>query len=129
MVHDHSHAKMMESVFSHVRKMFAQSDQAMYVYLDDLNKICNQKFATLLGYQSPEEWANLQEPFTSAFVDPKSQETLVTAYQNAMEKLMGSCIDIEWKKRSGKPVKTQVILVPFVFEDHLLALHFISEKK
>ena len=96
------------------------------IKVPDYNKVCNKKFASLLGYKSPDEWSNIKESFTQTFVDNKSQDILVSAYQNAMNNLIGSSIDVEWKKKTGGKVKTKVILVPFIFKKHLLALHFID---
>jgi hypothetical protein len=80
----------------------------MYLYLDDEHKACNQKFASLLGYKSPEEWAGSKEPFAQAFVAPKSHKALVTAYQNAVERSVGSAIKVTWKKKDGREVDTDV---------------------
>jgi len=82
----------------------------------------------MLGYKSPDEWSKVDKPFTKAFVDEKSQGILVTAYQNAMEKKIGSTIKVAWKKKSGSIVSSTVILVPIVIDGHLMALHFISGK-
>ncbi len=101
------------------------SQQAIYIYLDDIHKVCNAKFATLLGYRSPEEWAQVEDAFET-FVDRSSQETLSNAYHKAMEKLVPSNINVTWKKKSGETVATSVVLVPIAFNDTLFALHFIS---
>ena len=61
------------------------------------------------------------------FVDKNSEEKLVSTYQNSMENLVGSEVNVEWKTKSGGTVKTKVILVPFFFNDHLFALHFINK--
>lgn len=126
-MHTHQdHDKLMKDVKEHLKSVFEGSKQSMYLFLDDHNKICNENFANLLGYNSPEEWASVNESFTDVFVDEDSQENLVSAYQNAMENLVGSKVSVEWKKKDGDKVETDVILVPFLFKDHLFALHFIN---
>ena len=127
MEHSHSHDNLMKEAKAHLKKLFDNSQQSMYLFLDDSNKICNENFAKLLGYKSSEEWSNVKDSFTHAFVDENSQEKLVSAYQDAMENLVGSEVSVEWKTKSEGKVKTKVILVPFFFSDHLFALHFISE--
>jgi len=102
------------------------SQQSIYIYLDDIHKVCNGKLATLMGYRSPEEWAKVEDSFM-AFVDPSSQEILASAYNQAMEKLIPSTIQVTWKKKSGGTVDTNVVLVPIAYNDHLFALHFISQ--
>jgi hypothetical protein len=88
--------------------------------------ICNKRFATLLGYKTPQELVKIKKPFIDALVDSSSQHALVNAYGNAMERCVGSSFPITWKTKSGKKVRTQVILVPVMYENHLLALHFIE---
>jgi len=44
-----------------------------------------------------------------------------------MESKTGSYIDITWKNKTGRNVKTKVILVPISVEGELLALHFITK--
>jgi hypothetical protein len=119
-----------EEVLSEVRKqlsdIFDESQQSVYVYLDGMNKICNKRFASLLGYDSPKQWAAVRKSFPEAFVSPKDRTTLVSAYDNAMNGLIGSTISIRWKKKEGGEVPTTTILVPFVFGGHRMALHFVS---
>lgn len=125
--HEH-HAELVGGFFKEQKLIFDSSSQAMYAFLDDDCRVSNQKFATLLGYLSPEEWfkVDVQGSFPDVFVDSKSQQTLVTAYQNAMEKMMGATIKVTWKKKSGETVDTTVILVPVAYQGHTFALHFVS---
>ena len=55
-------------------------------------------------------------------------ESLVTAYQDAMTRMVGSTVDVTWQKKSGGKVDTSVILVPVAYNEHLFALHFVSPK-
>jgi PAS domain-containing protein len=125
--HEH-HAELVNGFFKEQQQIFDSSSQAIYAFLDDDCRVSNQKFATLLGYSSPDEWfkVDVQGSFPNAFVDSKSQQALVTAYQNAMENMAGSTIKVTWKKKSGKTVDATVILVPVVYQGHTFALHFIS---
>jgi PAS domain-containing protein len=119
------HEELIAGISKQMRSILESSQQAVYIYLDNIHKVCNAKFATLLGYRSPGEWAKVEDAFEE-FVDQSSQETLVAAYNKAMEKLIPSSIKVTWKKKSGGTVATSVMLVPIAFEDHLFALHFIS---
>ena len=125
--HEH-HGELVRNFFREQQQIFDSSSQAMYAFLDDDCRVCNQRFATLLGYTSPEEWfeVNVQGAFPAAFVDDNSQQTLVAAYQQAMEKMEGATIEVTWKKKTGETVDTNVILVPIVYQGHMFALHFVS---
>jgi len=120
------HADGLRALAADLQAMADESPQAMYIYLDDRNKWCNQRFATMLGYASPQAWAAVADSFTSAFVDPKSQSTIVSTYQQAMEQGVGAQVPVTWRRKDGKSVKTNVILVPLEREGHRMALHFIA---
>ena len=80
----------------------------------------------MLGYPSPEAWAEVRESFPVAFVAPGSRQALVSAYVDAIEAGVGSMLPVTWVTASGEPVDSTVILVPFPFRGHLLALHFVD---
>ena len=107
MEHEHHHEELMAEIAKLYHPMLDDSKQSIYIYLDDNHKVCNKKFASLLGYKSPEEWASSKTSFTDSFVDKSSQNALVTAFQNAMENFSGSHFDVTWKKKDGKSVKTK----------------------
>lgn len=109
-----------------LQPVLESSQQAIYIYFDDENKVCNENFATLLDYASTEEWAQMEGSFPSLFVDESSQDTLIGAYTHAMQTMAASTIDVRWKKKSGGTVDTTVMLVPLSYEGHLFALHFIA---
>ena len=119
------HEALISGISKQMKSILDSSQQAIYIYLDDIHKVCNAKYASLLGYRSPEEWAELVDPLQSTVVQG-SQETLVTAYNQAMEKIIPSTIQVTWKKKTGGTVGTTVVLVPIAYDDHLFALHFIS---
>ena len=110
------------------KEIFENSEQGVYIYINDLDKLCNKNFAELLGYESVSEWENVEENFPTVFLHNDSRQALVSVYQKAMEKHVGSSIDITWRRKDGGSVRTNVILVPFPFEGHLLALHYVSKK-
>ncbi len=125
--HEH-HDAVMHDLERDYREVLETSEQGVYVYLDDVHKLCNARFAGMLGYASPADWARVQRPFPDAFVAVQSHEALISAYQDAMERRIGSAFSATWKRQSGEGVDTQVILVPIAYQGHLLALHFVDEQ-
>jgi PAS domain-containing protein len=119
------HEELIAGISKQMKSILDSSEQAIYIYLDDIHKVCNGKFASLLGYRSPEEWAKVEDP-VEATVDRSSQETLVNAYNQAMEKFIPSNSKVTWKKKSGGTVVTSVVMVPIAYDDHIFALHFVS---
>ncbi|MEK6890610.1 MAG: PAS domain-containing protein [Nanoarchaeota archaeon] len=127
MDHHSDHEDLIKEAYELLKVIFEESPQAIYLYLDDQHKICNENFANLLGYDSSKEWGEVKEPFTSAFVDEESQEELVSSFQNAINDLESDSFEVVWTRKDNSKIKTNVILVPFSIKDHILALHFISE--
>ncbi len=123
-----SHKKMLKRLVSEYGEIFSGSRQAIYAYFDDAHMACNKKLSSMLGYASPKEWAAVMEPFPLAFVAEGSRRALIGAYRDAMEHQVGSKIELEWVRKDGGKVKSNVILVPVSFEGHLFALHFVGKK-
>jgi hypothetical protein len=123
---DQHHEVLIKEIAEQYADVLNTSKQAMYIYLDDDNKVCNARFATLLGYPSKDEWARTKGPFAQMFVTEPSQETLVRAYNDAMQDKVSSTVPVNWKKKNGETVSTEVNLVPLAYCDHLFALHFID---
>jgi len=123
-----SHQEIVSKVRAQMADVFEESKQGVYVYLDDANKVCNKRFASMLGYSSPKEWSEVNENFPEVFVSPKDRHALVSTYQRAMNDMVGSTISISWRRKDGKEVRTTTMLVPFVYEGHRMALHFITQE-
>lgn len=116
----------MKGLYDQMKMILDSSEQPMNIYLDDNHKACNSRFAALLGYKSPQEWAAIK-----GFIDPcvaeKSQKTVASAYWDAMEKMIGSTIQVTWKKKDGGTIDSTVIFVPMAYQEHLFAVHFVSK--
>ena len=125
--HDH-HDAVMRDLGREFREILDGSAQGVYVFLDDHHKLCNARFATMLGYRSADDWARVDRPFPDAFVADESHETLIPAYFRAMDDRAGSAISVTWKRLGGGTVDTDVLLVPIAFGGHHLALHFVDER-
>lgn len=121
------HAATIRAVTDELRPIFEGSPQGVYIYLDETHKACNGRFAEMLGYDSPADW-NRPASFTEQYVDPQSQQTLVAAYQHAMEHQVASTIDVTWKHRDGGSIPTSVVLVPIAHGGALMALHFVTPR-
>lgn len=121
------HEQLIVGVTEQYWDILNNSKQAVYIYFDDNHKVCNEKLSTLLGYSSPEQWAQASGPFPQVFVDKDSQERLASAYANAMENAVGSVINVVWRKKNNQIINSRVILVPISFQNHLFALHFVEQ--
>lgn len=119
------HVELVKGLYEQMKPILDKSEQPIFIYLDDNHKACNQKFAAMLGFKAPEEWAQKQG-FLEVYVTEKSRETLATAYWNAMQKMVASTIPMTWMKKDVAAIDSTMILVPMVFEGHMFSVHFVT---
>ena len=122
------HEELVKGLYDQLKPILEESEQPIFIYLDDNHKACNQKLADMLGFKSPQEWAKKQG-FLEVYVTEKSRETLSAAYWNAMEKKIASTIQLTWKITDGKALESTMIMVPMFYEGHMFAVHFVTSFK
>ena len=108
------HEELVKGFHAQLKQIFDSSQQAVYLYLDDNHKVCNKKFAEMLGFRSPEEWSKVENPLEVG-VDKMSQDPVVSAYRNAMEKLVASKIHVKLRKKAGGAFYASMIMVPVAY--------------
>ena len=119
------HEELVKSLYAQMKPILDASEQPIFIYLDDNHKACNQKFASMLGFKSPKEWAEKQG-FLEVYVSEKSRETLSIAYWNAMQKMVASNIQMTWLKKDGAVIDSTMIMIPMFFQGHMFSVHFIT---
>jgi hypothetical protein len=119
------HEELVKGLYDQMKPILEGSEQPIFIYLDDNHKACNSKFASMLGFKSPDDWAQKQG-FLEVYVTEKSRETLSSAYWDAMQKMVASTIQITWMKKDGAAIDSTMILVPIFFKGHMFSVHFVT---
>ena len=120
------HEELIKGITEQMKPVLEQSGQAIYIYLDDNHKVCNKKFAELLGYKSPKEWADAEAPLSD--IVEGDQQSVIDAYMNASEKMVASAIEVRAKNvKTGKIVKIRMIVAPVAYAGHVFTAHFFSK--
>ena len=125
MAHD-EHAHLVHEVEELFKSVLSNSPQAIYIYLDDAHKICNQKFADLLGYKSIQEWVDYETPVSD--VSEEDQDKVIKAYGRASEKLEAGQMDIHLNSKNGEKIHVNLIMAPITYKNEVFVIHFISKK-
>jgi PAS domain-containing protein len=126
MAQEEHHEELVEGISEQLGLILKKSKQAVYIYLDDIHKVCNEKFAKLLGYKSAKEWAAMHAPLSD--VDEADQNNVIAAYEKATEKFMASSLDIALRNiKTNKLIKARMIIAPMVYQGHVFSIHFLSE--
>jgi hypothetical protein len=119
------HEELVKGLYDQMKPIIEGSEQPIFIYLDDNHKACNKKLATMLGFKSPQEWAEKQG-FLEIYVEEKSRETLSSAYWKAMQTMAASTIQLTWMKTTGEKIESTMILVPMFFQGHMFSVHFVT---
>ncbi len=127
MAHDEHHEHLVKELADQLEPVFSKSPQAIYLYLDDAHKICNQAFADMLGYSSIEEWVANEAPVGD--VAEVDQPKVIEAYGEASDNFKASVVTATIVKKDGTQIKTKVIMTPITYKGETFVLHFISEEK
>lgn len=127
MAHDEHHEHLVKELSEQLEPVFSNSPQAIYLYLDDEHKICNQKFADLLQYNSIEEWVS--NPTPVADIAEEDQPKVIEAYGKASEHFKASTVSVAAIRKDDKKIKIKLIMAPITYRKEVFVIHFISEEK
>jgi hypothetical protein len=120
------HKELIKGIAEQMKPVLEKSQQAIDIYLDDNHKVCNKKYADMLGYKSPKEWADAEAPLSD--VVEEDQQSVIDAYTNASEKMVASSLEVRMKNiKTGKIVKTRMVIAPIGHAGHVFAAHFFSK--
>lgn len=126
MADEHHHEELIAGMAEQLELILKKSAQGVYIYLDDVHKVCNEKFAKMLGYKSAKEWADVEAPL--ADVVEADQDKVIAAYEKATEKFVASSLDIAMRNvKTNKLINTRMVIAPTVYEGHVFSLHFLSQ--
>ena len=122
----HPHEKILAAFSKEFKHIMHSSPQGVYMYIDDEHKVCNEKFAKMMGYKSAAEWAKL--PTVLDDVVPSDHERVIKAYTETVTKSVGNSLNMTVKNRfgRGKAKKVSVVMVPISVKGEICALHFVS---
>ncbi len=126
MAHDEHHEHLIKEIAEIFEPILSDSPQAIYIYLDDTHKICNQNFADLLGYESIDKWVEVESPIDD--VVEGDQNTVIEAYGKASEELTASFLSVNIKTKGGSEVEVELIMTPFNYKGEVFVVHFITPK-
>ena len=119
------HEDLVKKITEQMKPVLEKSEQAVYMYLDDNHKVCNKKFADLLGYKSTKEWADVDAPLSD--VVEEDQQSVINAFMNASEEMVASAIEVRIKNvKTAKIMKTRMIIAPVGYAGHVFTAHFFS---
>jgi PAS domain-containing protein len=121
--------QIISGLYKQMRRILDSSGQPVFIYLADDQKVCNQRFADFLGYDSPHDWSKTSG-FLETFVDDEaSKNAFMTAYWSAVNNMDASSVEITWRKKDGTKIRSTMVILPMTYEGNILSVHFIIGTK
>ena len=126
MPEEHPHVRILRELSAQFQPLFDRSPEGIYLYIDEVHKICNERLARMFGL-SVAEWEAM-EGFVNVHVDEADQERVISNYQEHIQRTF-TPVRFRFtgirKDRSSFQAETDMIPLPWGGE--MLAFHFVRE--
>ena len=120
-----AHEVATKELAEHLRPLFDASPDGVYVWLDEEHWVCNQRFAELLGYDSPDE-LNDTPNFLQRMVHEDDQQHFSWNYWNRVQALaFPTTFRFRGARKDGSTFQAETDMIPFTFGGHTFAYHFV----
>jgi hypothetical protein len=128
MAEEHEHVKILKEISEEFQPLFQKSPDGIYIYIDEVHKICSDRFAKMFGL-SVAEWQAL-EGFVNKHVAQEDQALVISSYQKHIhENLTPARFHIKALRKDRSSFRAEVDMIPFPWHGEMLALHFVREVK
>jgi PAS domain S-box-containing protein len=120
-----AHEVASKELAEHLQPLFDASPDGMYVWLDEEHWVCNQRFADLLGYDSPDE-LNDTPSFLQRMVYEDDQQHFSWNYWNRVQALaFPTTFRFRGMRKDGSAFQAETDMIPFTYGGHTFAYHFV----
>lgn len=110
---------------AHLKPIFDSSPDGVYVWLDEEHWVCNERFAEMFGYGSPEE-LNDTQGFLQRLVGEDDQGMFSWNYWNRVqERAFPVTFRFRGVGKDGSIFQAETDMIPLSFGGHTFAYHFV----
>ena len=128
MAPEHEHVKILKEISEQFQLLFQKSPDGIYIYIDEVHKICNERLARMFGL-SVSEWEAM-EGFVNKHVAYEDQELYINSYhEHVHQKLTPVTFRFKGLRKDGSTFRGETDLIPFPWRGEMLALQFLREVK
>jgi PAS domain S-box-containing protein len=118
------HSELMRELEEQFRPVLENSPDGVYLWLDETNKICNEKLAAMFGY-TVEEWRRTQ-PFLDTFVDEEDRDLYALHYASRVANLaFPATFRFRGVRKDGSTFSAETDMIPIAAGGHAIAYHFV----
>ncbi|MBI3738241.1 MAG: PAS domain S-box protein [Chloroflexi bacterium] len=128
MAKEHEHVKILRELSSQFQPLFQNSPEGIYLYIDEVHKICNERLAKMFGL-TVTEWEAM-EGFVNKHAAEKDQEMIVRNYhEHIHQQLTPVRFRFKAVRKDGSTFNAETDMIPFPWGGEMLAFHFVREVK
>ena len=121
-----SHEETIQELARQFGPVLENSPDGVYIWLDDDNKICNERLASMFGY-TVNEWRTTG-PFLDSFVDEEDQHVYGSNYQRCVAPLaFPATFRFRGRRKDGSTFSAETDMIPISWNGHAVAYHFVRE--
>lgn len=125
---EHEHVKILKEVAEQLQPLFENSPEGVYVYIDEVHKICSKRFADMFGL-TVSEWEGM-EGFVNKHAAAGDVESIVNAYHKHIhQELTPTRLQFTALRKDGSSFRAELDMIPFPWRGEMLALHFVRPVK
>jgi PAS domain S-box-containing protein len=119
------HDRATPELVAHLRPIFDASPDGVYVWLDEEHWICNQRFASMFGYDSPDE-LNDTPYLLHRLVHEEDREIVSWNYWNRVQPLaFPVTFRFRGMRKDGSERLMETDMIPLTYGGHTFAYHFV----
>lgn len=128
MADEHEHVKILRELGEQFKPMFEKSPEGIYLYIDEVHKICNERFARMFGL-TVSEWEKM-EGFVNVHAAEADQGMIVGNYQkHIQQELTPVRFRFTAVRKDRSKFNCEIDMIPLPWRGEMLALHFVREAK
>ena len=128
MAEEHEHVKILKELAEQFQPLFENSPEGIYLYIDEVHKICNERFAKMFGL-TVKEWEAM-EGFVNKHAADEDVELVVGNYhEHIHQKLTPARFRFKAVRKNGSTFNAETDMIPFPWRGEMLAFHFVREIK
>jgi PAS domain S-box-containing protein len=125
---EHEHVTILKELSEQFQPLFQESPDGIYIYIDEVHKICSERFARMFGL-TVADWQAM-EGFVNKHAAQADQELIINNYnQHIHQKLTPVRFHFKALRKDGSAFQAEVDMIPFPWRGEMLALHFVREVK
>lgn len=122
------HEQILKEMLEQFGPVFENSPMGVYLYLDDVHKVCNERMAKMFGL-TVKEWNGTQS-FLDDFVDERNQEMVARNYQHHVAmRTHPVTFRFRAKRKDGSKFLAETDMIPICWRGNPVAYHFVREVK